>query len=162
MGFGKTEVAMRAAFVAVDAGKQVAVLVPTTLLAQQHHQNFLDRFSDWPVQIESMSRFKTAAEHKGILEKLASGGIDIVIGTHRLLQKDVRYKNLGLVIIDEEHRFGVRHKEHMKALRSEIDIVTLTATPIPRTLSMGLSGLCLLYTSPSPRDRQKSRMPSSA
>ena len=141
VGFGKTEVAMRAAFVAVDDGKQVAVLVPTTLLAQQHHQNFLDRFSNWPVQIESMSRFKSAAEHKEILGKLASGGIDIVIGTHRLLQKDVKYKNLGLVIIDEEHRFGVRHKEHMKALRSEVDIVTLTATPIPRTLSMGLSGL---------------------
>jgi len=141
VGFGKTEVAMRAAFVAVDAGRQVAVLVPTTLLAQQHHQNFLDRFSDWPVQIESMSRFKSAAEHKTILEKLASGKIDIIIGTHRLLQKDVKYKNLGLVVIDEEHRFGVRHKEHMKALRSEVDIVTLTATPIPRTLSMGLSGL---------------------
>ncbi len=141
VGFGKTEVAMRAAFVAVDDGKQVAVLVPTTLLAQQHHQNFLDRFSDWPVQIDSMSRFKTAAEHKEILAKLESGGIDIIIGTHRLLQKDVKYKNLGLVIIDEEHRFGVRHKEHMKALRSEVDIVTLTATPIPRTLSMGLSGL---------------------
>ena len=141
VGFGKTEVAMRAAFVAVDAGKQVAVLVPTTLLSQQHHQNFLDRFSDWPVQIDSMSRFKTAAEHKVILSKLASGGIDIIIGTHRLLSKDVKYKNLGLVIIDEEHRFGVRHKEHMKALRSEVDIVTLTATPIPRTLSMGLSGL---------------------
>ena len=141
VGFGKTEVAMRAAFVAVDDGKQVAVLVPTTLLAQQHHQNFLDRFSSWPVQIDSMSRFKSAAEHKEILGKLASGGIDIIIGTHRLLQKDVKYKNLGLVIIDEEHRFGVRHKEHMKALRSEVDIVTLTATPIPRTLSMGLSGL---------------------
>jgi len=154
VGFGKTEVAMRAAFVAVDAGKQVAVLVPTTLLAQQHHQNFLDRFSDWPVQVESMSRFKSAAEHKTILEKLASGGIDIVIGTHRLLQKDVSYKNLGLVIIDEEHRFGVRHKEHMKALRSEIDIVTLTATPIPRTLSMGLSGLrdlSIIATAPQHR-----------
>lgn len=141
VGFGKTEVAMRAAFLAVDAGKQVAVLVPTTLLAQQHHQNFIDRFADWSVNIESMSRFKSAAEHKSILEKLASGGIDIVIGTHRLLQKDVQYKNLGLVVVDEEHRFGVRHKEHMKALRAEVDIVTLTATPIPRTLSMGLSGL---------------------
>ncbi len=141
VGFGKTEVAMRAAFLAVDAGKQVAVLVPTTLLAQQHHQNFNDRFAEWSVNIESMSRFKSAAEHKSILEKLASGGIDIVIGTHRLLQKDVHYNNLGLVIVDEEHRFGVRHKEHMKALRAEVDIVTLTATPIPRTLSMGLSGL---------------------
>ncbi len=141
VGFGKTEVAMRAAFVAVDAGKQVAVLVPTTLLAQQHHQNFLDRFSDWAMQIESVSRFKSASEHKQILERLATGKIDIIIGTHRLIQKDVKYKNLGLVIIDEEHRFGVRHKEHMKTLRSEIDIITLTATPIPRTLSMGLSGL---------------------
>ncbi|MFT4726379.1 MAG: transcription-repair coupling factor (superfamily II helicase) [Granulosicoccus sp.] len=141
VGFGKTEVAMRAAFVAVDAGKQVAVLVPTTLLARQHHQNFMDRFADWPVQIESLSRFETAKEQKGILARLASGGIDIVIGTHKLLSKDIKYNNLGLVIIDEEHRFGVRHKEHMKALRSEVDIVTLTATPIPRTLNMGLAGM---------------------
>lgn len=141
VGFGKTEVAMRAAFVAVDAGKQVAVLVPTTLLAQQHHQNFSDRFADWPVQIDSMSRFRTNSDLKEISQKLSTGKIDIIIGTHRLLQKDLKYKNLGLVIIDEEHRFGVRHKEHMKALRSEVDILTLTATPIPRTLSMGLSGL---------------------
>ncbi len=141
VGFGKTEVAMRAAFVAVDAGKQVALLVPTTLLATQHEQNFKDRFSEWPVQIESVSRFNTAAEHKDILQRLASGKIDIIIGTHRLLQKDVKYHNLGLVIVDEEHRFGVRHKEHMKTLRAEIDIVTLTATPIPRTLNMGLAGL---------------------
>jgi len=154
VGFGKTEVAMRAAFVAVDAGKQVAVLVPTTLLAKQHHQNFLDRFADWPVQIESISRFGTAKEQKAILEKVASGGIDIIIGTHKLLQKDVKYKNLGLVIIDEEHRFGVRHKEHMKALRSEIDIITLTATPIPRTLNMGLAGmrdLSIIATPPQHR-----------
>ncbi len=141
VGFGKTEVAMRAAFVAVDAGKQVALLVPTTLLATQHEQNFKDRFSDWPVQIESVSRFNSAAEHKDILQRLAAGKIDIIIGTHRLLQKDVKYHNLGLVIVDEEHRFGVRHKEHMKTLRAEIDIVTLTATPIPRTLNMGLAGL---------------------
>jgi len=154
VGFGKTEVAMRAAFVAVDAGKQVAVLVPTTLLAKQHHQNFLDRFADWPIQIESLSRFVKAKDQKAILEKLASGGIDIIIGTHKLIQKDVRYKNLGLVIIDEEHRFGVRHKEHMKALRSEIDIVTLTATPIPRTLNMGLAGmrdLSIIATPPQHR-----------
>ncbi|MEE9334049.1 MAG: transcription-repair coupling factor [Granulosicoccaceae bacterium] len=154
VGFGKTEVAMRAAFVAVDAGKQVAVLVPTTLLARQHHQNFSDRFADWPVQIESISRFGTAKEQKATLEKLASGGIDIIIGTHKLLQKGIRYKNLGLVIIDEEHRFGVRHKEHMKALRSEIDIVTLTATPIPRTLNMGLAGmrdLSIIATPPQHR-----------
>jgi len=154
VGFGKTEVAMRAAFVAVDGGKQVAILVPTTLLAQQHHQNFLDRFSEWPVQIESLSRFNTAKEHKEILQRTADGKIDIIIGTHRLLQKDVKYKNLGLVIVDEEHRFGVRHKEHMKALRSEIDIVTLTATPIPRTLNMGLAGmrdLSIIATPPAHR-----------
>ena len=141
VGFGKTEVAMRAAFVAVDAGKQVAVLVPTTLLARQHHQNFLDRFADWPVQIESLSRFESAKEQKAVLKRLASGGIDIIIGTHKLLAKDIKYDNLGLVIIDEEHRFGVRHKEHMKALRAEVDILTLTATPIPRTLNMGLAGM---------------------
>ena len=154
VGFGKTEVAMRAAFVAVDAGKQVAVLVPTTLLAKQHHQNFMDRFADWPVQIEALSRFETAKEQKVIMKKLAEGGVDIIIGTHKLLSKDVRYKNLGLVIIDEEHRFGVRHKEHMKALRSEVDIVTLTATPIPRTLNMGLAGmrdLSIIATPPQHR-----------
>lgn len=154
VGFGKTEVAMRAAFVAVDAGKQVAVLVPTTLLARQHHNNFLDRFADWPVQIESLSRFETAKEQKAILKRLESGGIDIIIGTHKLLSKEIRYQNLGLVIIDEEHRFGVRHKEHMKALRSEVDIVTLTATPIPRTLNMGLAGmrdLSIIATPPQHR-----------
>lgn len=154
VGFGKTEVAMRAAFVAVDAGKQVVVLVPTTLLARQHHKNFMDRFADWPVQIESLSRFETAKEQKGILARLASGGIDIIIGTHKLLSKDIKYNNLGLVIIDEEHRFGVRHKEHMKALRSEVDIVTLTATPIPRTLNMGLAGmrdLSIIATPPQHR-----------
>ncbi len=141
VGFGKTEVAMRATFVAVDGGKQVAILVPTTLLAHQHHQNFLDRFADWPVQIDVLSRFKTKKEQDATLLSLKTGGLDIVIGTHKLLQKSVVYKNLGLVIIDEEHRFGVRHKEHMKKLRAEVDILTLTATPIPRTLNMGLSGL---------------------
>jgi len=154
VGFGKTEVAMRAAFVAVDAGKQVAVLVPTTLLARQHHQNFMDRFSDWPVQIESLSRFETAKEQKEILGRLASGAVDIIIGTHKLLSKDIKYNNLGLVIIDEEHRFGVRHKEHMKTLRAEVDIVTLTATPIPRTLNMGLAGmrdLSIIATPPQHR-----------
>lgn len=154
VGFGKTEVAMRAAFVAVDAGKQVVVLVPTTLLAKQHHRNFLDRFADWPVQIEALSRFESAKEQKNILARLASGGIDIVIGTHKLLSKDIKYHNLGLVIIDEEHRFGVRHKEHMKALRAEVDIVTLTATPIPRTLNMGLAGmrdLSIIATPPQHR-----------
>ena len=141
VGFGKTEVAMRAAFVAVDAGKQVVVLVPTTLLAEQHYQNFLDRFADWPVRIESLSRFRTTKEQKAVTDGLANGQVDIVIGTHKLIQKGIKYKNLGLVIVDEEHRFGVRHKEHMKALRSEVDILTLTATPIPRTLNMSLSGL---------------------
>jgi len=154
VGFGKTEVAMRAAFVAVDAGKQVAVLVPTTLLARQHYRNFLDRFADWPVQIDSISRFDTAKEQKVILNRLAEGKLDIVIGTHKLLGRDIRYANLGLVIIDEEHRFGVRHKEHMKALRAEVDILTLTATPIPRTLSMGLAGmrdLSIIATPPQHR-----------
>jgi len=141
VGFGKTEVAMRAAFVAVDAGRQVTVLVPTTLLAHQHHQNFLDRFAEWPVQIDCLSRFRTKKEQDSALQGLRTGTVDIVIGTHKLLQKSVEYKNLGLVIIDEEHRFGVRHKEHMKKLRAEVDILTLTATPIPRTLNMGLSGL---------------------
>ena len=141
VGFGKTEVAMRAAFVAVQGGRQVAVLVPTTLLAEQHFENFSDRFADWPVKVESLSRFRTAKEQKAILEGLAKGTIDIVVGTHKLLQSNVGFKNLGLVIIDEEHRFGVRHKEQMKALRAEVDVLTLTATPIPRTLNMAMSGL---------------------
>lgn len=141
VGFGKTEVAMRAAFVAVDGGKQVAILVPTTLLAHQHHKNFIDRFAQWPVQIECLSRFRSNKEQEGVIKSLQAGGVDIVIGTHKLLQKSIKFKNLGLVIIDEEHRFGVRHKEHMKSLRAEVDILTLTATPIPRTLNMGLAGL---------------------
>lgn len=141
VGFGKTEVAMRAAFVAVQVGKQVAVLVPTTLLAQQHFQNFRDRFADWPVRIEVLSRFNTAKQQKNIVEELAQGQVDIVIGTHKLLSKDIHYKQLGLVIIDEEHRFGVRQKEYFKKLRHELDLLTLTATPIPRTLNMAMSGL---------------------
>lgn len=141
VGFGKTEVAMRAAFAAVQGNRQVAVLAPTTLLAQQHFQNFSDRFADWPVQIKSLSRFGTTKQQQQTLKGLADGTVDIVIGTHKLLQKDVRFKRLGLVIIDEEHRFGVRHKESLKALRTEVDILTLTATPIPRTLNMALSGL---------------------
>ncbi len=141
VGFGKTEVAMRAAFIAVQSGKQVAVLVPTTLLAQQHYQNFRDRFADWPVRIEAMSRFVTPKQQKVIFEELANGKLDIVIGTHKLLSKDVQYHNLGLVIIDEEHRFGVTQKEHFKKLRFELDLLTLTATPIPRTLNMAMSGL---------------------
>ncbi|MHB8745942.1 MAG: transcription-repair coupling factor [Gammaproteobacteria bacterium] len=141
VGFGKTEVAMRAAFVAVQGGRQVVVLVPTTLLAQQHAQNFRDRFADWPVRIESMSRFSAKKEQDAVLKDLAEGKVDIVIGTHKLLQEGVRFKNLGLVILDEEHRFGVRQKERLKALRAEVDVLTLTATPIPRTLNMALSGL---------------------
>ncbi len=141
VGFGKTEVAMRAAFCAVQGGKQVAVLVPTTLLAQQHYQNFADRFADWPVRVESLSRFRSAKQQKEVLAGLESGRVDIVIGTHKLLQPDIKFKRLGLAIIDEEHRFGVRHKERMKSLRSEVDLLTLTATPIPRTLNMSMSGL---------------------
>lgn len=150
VGFGKTEVAMRAAFIAVQAGKQVAVLSPTTLLTQQHTENFRDRFADWPVQVESLSRFGTKKEQTLVLKDLEAGKVDIVIGTHKLLQPDVKYKNLGLVIIDEEHRFGVRQKEQFKSLRSEIDILTLTATPIPRTLNMAMSGLRELSIIASP------------
>ncbi|MDH5534377.1 MAG: transcription-repair coupling factor [Betaproteobacteria bacterium] len=141
VGFGKTEVAQRAAFVAVADGKQVAVLVPTTLLAEQHFNTFSDRFADWPVKIAELSRFRTAKESAAALAGLAEGRIDIAIGTHKLLGRDVRFKNLGLVILDEEHRFGVRQKEQLKALRAEVDVLTLTATPIPRTLAMSLEGL---------------------
>ena len=141
VGFGKTEVAVRAAFVAATAGKQVAVLVPTTLLAEQHYRNFRDRFADWPLRVEVLSRFKTAKEIKAEIEKLADGGIDVIVGTHRLLQEDVKFKDLGLVIVDEEQRFGVRQKERLKALRAQVHLLTLTATPIPRTLNMAMSGL---------------------
>ncbi|WP_341963898.1 transcription-repair coupling factor [Pseudomonas sp. RC10] len=154
VGFGKTEVAMRAAFIAVHGGKQVAILVPTTLLAQQHYNSFRDRFADWPVTVEVMSRFKSAKEINAAAADLAEGKIDIVIGTHKLLQDDVKIKNLGLVIIDEEHRFGVRQKEQLKALRSEVDILTLTATPIPRTLNMAVAGmrdLSIIATPPARR-----------
>ncbi|HEY6940962.1 transcription-repair coupling factor [Dokdonella sp.] len=141
VGFGKTEVALRAAFAAASAGKQVAVLAPTTLLAQQHYQNFRDRFADWPVRVEVLSRFKSKKEIEAALEKLADGRIDVMIGTHKLVQPDVRFKDLGLVIIDEEQRFGVRQKEALKKLRAEVDLLTLTATPIPRTLNMAMAGL---------------------
>ena len=141
VGFGKTEVALRAAFVAATAGKQVAVLVPTTLLAQQHYQNFRDRFADWPVRVDVLSRFKSKKETEEALKKLADGQIDVMIGTHKLLQSDVRFKDLGLVIVDEEQRFGVRQKEQLKKLRAEVDLLTLTATPIPRTLNMAMAGL---------------------
>ncbi len=141
VGFGKTEVAMRAAYIAVQSGKQVAILVPTTLLAQQHFQNFRDRFADWPVRVEVMSRFVSTKQQKITMSQLENGQVDIVIGTHKLLSKEIEYKALGLVIIDEEHRFGVRQKEHFKKLRHELDLLTLTATPIPRTLNMAMSGL---------------------
>ena len=154
VGFGKTEVAMRAAFIAVHSGRQVAVLVPTTLLAQQHYNSFRDRFADWPVRVEVMSRFKSAKEIQAAVQELAEGKVDILIGTHKLLQDDVKFTNLGLVIIDEEHRFGVRQKEQLKALRSEVDILTLTATPIPRTLNMAVAGmrdLSIIATPPARR-----------
>jgi len=154
VGFGKTEVAMRAAFIAVQDGKQVAMLVPTTLLAQQHYENFRDRFADWPVRIESMSRFRSKKEQTAALEGLKNGTVDIIIGTHKLIHGDIQYKQLGLVIIDEEHRFGVRQKDKFKALRSEVDVLTLTATPIPRTLNMSLSGirdLSIIATAPARR-----------
>jgi transcription-repair coupling factor (superfamily II helicase) len=154
VGFGKTEVAMRAAFAAVQAGKQVAVLVPTTLLAQQHVANFRDRFADWPIRIESLSRFRTSKESDAVIEGIERGTVDIVIATHRLLHAHVRFKDLGLIIVDEEHRFGVRDKERLKALRSEVHVLTLTATPIPRTLNMALGGLrdlSLITTPPAER-----------
>jgi transcription-repair coupling factor (superfamily II helicase) len=141
VGFGKTEVALRAAFIAMADGKQVALLVPTTLLAEQHFQTFSDRFAELPVKLAELSRFRSGKEVKSILEGLAQGRIDLVIGTHRLIQSDVKFKQLGLVIIDEEHRFGVRHKEQLKKLRAEVDVLTLTATPIPRTLALSLEGL---------------------
>ena len=141
VGFGKTEVCMRAAFIAANSGSQVAVLVPTTLLAQQHYQNFLDRFADWPIRITTLTRFTAQKPLQDTLRQIESGLIDIVIGTHKLLSDDISYRNLGLVIIDEEHRFGVRHKEKLKALRANVDLLTMTATPIPRTLNMSLSGM---------------------
>ncbi len=141
VGFGKTEVALRAAFVAVHGGKQVAILAPTTLLAEQHHQTLVDRFAPWPVKIAELSRFRSPKEVKTALDGLADGSVDIVVGTHKLLSSDVKFARLGLLVIDEEHRFGVRHKEAMKALRAEVDVLTLTATPIPRTLGMALEGL---------------------
>ncbi|MGO1893709.1 MAG: transcription-repair coupling factor, partial [Luteimonas sp.] len=154
VGFGKTEVAVRAAFVAANGGKQVAVLVPTTLLAEQHYRNFADRFADWPIRVEVLSRFKSTKEIKAELEKLGRGEIDVIVGTHRLLQKDVKFKDLGLVIVDEEQRFGVRQKEALKALRANVHLLTLTATPIPRTLNMAMAGmrdLSIIATPPAHR-----------
>ncbi|MEG2473701.1 transcription-repair coupling factor [Acinetobacter sp.] len=154
VGFGKTEVAMRAAFVAVQNSRQVAVLVPTTLLAQQHYESFKDRFADWPVRVEVLSRFGTSKSHSKTIEDLAEGKVDIVIGTHKILQENVQFKNLGLMIVDEEHRFGVRDKERIKAMRADVDMLTLTATPIPRTLNMAFSGmrdLSIIATPPARR-----------
>jgi len=154
VGFGKTEVAMRAAFLAANAGKQVAILVPTTLLAQQHYENFKDRFAAWPFEIEVMSRFVSGKAQKSVVERIGEGKVDIVVGTHKLLSNEIKYKDLGLVIIDEEHRFGVRQKEKLKSLRADVDILTLTATPIPRTLNMALSGmrdLSIIATAPARR-----------
>jgi transcription-repair coupling factor (superfamily II helicase) len=154
VGFGKTEVAMRAAFIAAHSGKQVAILVPTTLLAQQHYENFRDRFAEWPMHIDLISRFRSGKEIDGVQQRLAEGKTDIIIGTHKLLQADLKYKNLGLLIIDEEHRFGVRQKEKLKSLRAEVDILTLTATPIPRTLNMAMAGirdLSIIATPPAKR-----------
>lgn len=154
VGFGKTEVAMRAAFVAVQNGKQVAVLVPTTLLAQQHYESFKDRFADWPVRIEVLSRFGSNKTHTKNIEDLVEGKVDIVVGTHKLLQENVQFKDLGLMVVDEEHRFGVRDKERIKALRADVDMLTLTATPIPRTLNMAFSGmrdLSIIATPPARR-----------
>ncbi|MFZ1724969.1 MAG: transcription-repair coupling factor, partial [Dokdonella sp.] len=141
VGFGKTEVALRAAFVTAISGKQVGMLAPTTLLAQQHYQNFRDRLADWPIRVEVLSRFKSKKETSEVLAKLAEGQIDIIIGTHKLLQADVKFRDLGLLIVDEEQRFGVRQKEQLKRLRAEVDLLTLTATPIPRTLNMAMAGL---------------------
>jgi len=154
VGFGKTEVAMRAAFVAVNDNKQVAILVPTTLLAQQHFETFSDRFADWPIQVDMLSRFRSAKQQSSTLQNLAEGKVDIIIGTHRLIQKDIMFKQLGLLIIDEEHRFGVRQKERLKSMRAEVDIMTLTATPIPRTLNMAMAGirdLSIIATPPARR-----------
>jgi transcription-repair coupling factor (superfamily II helicase) len=154
VGFGKTEVALRAAFIAVADGRQVAVLTPTTLLAEQHFNTFSDRFADWPVRVAELSRFRTGKEQQATLKALAEGRIDIVIGTHKLLSRDVKFKNLGLAILDEEHRFGVRQKESLKRLRAEVDVLTLTATPIPRTLAMSLEGLrdlSVIATAPARR-----------
>ncbi|MFP4146613.1 MAG: transcription-repair coupling factor [Halorhodospira sp.] len=154
VGFGKTEVAMRAAFAGVQAGRQVAMLVPTTLLAQQHYQNFADRFADWPVHIESLSRFSGRKGNEQALQRIAEGQADIVIGTHKLLSREVQFKHLGLVIIDEEQRFGVRQKEQLKRLRAEVDVLTLTATPIPRTLNMSLAGIRDLSIIATPPERR--------
>ena len=154
VGFGKTEVAMRAAFTAVSSGKQVVILVPTTLLAHQHLQNFQDRFSNWPVVVEELSRFKTNKQQDQVIAAVQQGNVDILISTHKLLHAEINFSNLGLMIIDEEHRFGVRQKEKIKSFRTEIDILTMTATPIPRTLNMSMHSirdLSIIATPPAKR-----------
>ena len=154
VGFGKTEVAMRAAFTAVHNKKQVAILVPTTLLAQQHYESFKDRFAQHAVTIEVLSRFKSAKEQNAVIEKLKQGKIDILIGTHKILQGSIHLEHLGLIIIDEEHRFGVKQKEVLKSIRSEVDILAMTATPIPRTLNMSMAGIrdiSIIATPPAKR-----------
>ena len=154
VGYGKTEVAMRAAFKAVQDGKQVAVLTPTTILSFQHFETFKRRFAQFPINIEMISRFRTAKEQKVILEKVETGKVDILIGTHRLLSKDIKFQDLGLLVVDEEQRFGVRHKERLKQMRKEIDVLAMSATPIPRTLHMSLVGLrdmCVIETPPKDR-----------
>src|SRR5207244_439636 len=154
VGYGKTEVAVRAAFKTVMEGRQVGVLVPTTVLAQQHFQTFRERLAAFPVRVEMLSRFRSDAEQRQVTEELAAGTIDIVIGTHRLLQKDVSFKDLGLVVIDEEQRFGVAHKEHLKKMRREVDVLTLSATPIPRTLYMALGALRDMSTMETPAEER--------
>ena len=154
VGFGKTEIAIRAVFKSVQDGKQAAVLVPTTLLAQQHLQTFSERYAGYPVRVEVLSRFLTPAQSRVVVDGLANGSVDVVIGTHKLLGGDVRFKDLGLLVVDEEQRFGVTHKEAIKQLRANVDVLTLTATPIPRTLEMSLTGirdLTLLNTPPAER-----------
>ena len=153
-GSARPKSRLRATFAAVQGGRQVAVLVPTTLLAQQHAQTFADRFADWPIKVENLSRFRTAVEQREVIAGLAAGSVDVVIGTHRLLQRDVQFRDLGLVVVDEEHRFGVAHKERLKQMRADVDMLTLTATPIPRTLNMALGGLrelSLMTTPPAER-----------
>jgi len=154
VGYGKTEIAVRAAFKAVQSGRQVAVLVPTTILAEQHARTFGDRLADFPVSVKTMSRFETPKQQQAVIESLADGRTDIVIGTHRLLSPDVKFKNLGVIVVDEEHRFGVKHKERLKQLKLDTDVLTLTATQIPRTLHISLAGLrdMTLMQTP-PRDR---------
>nr|MDT0664558.1 DEAD/DEAH box helicase [Micromonospora sp. DSM 115978] len=154
VGYGKTEIAVRAAFKAVQDGKQVAVLVPTTLLVQQHYQTFAERYAAFPVTVKAMSRFNSAAEQKAVLDGMAGGGVDVVIGTHRLLSRETTFKDLGLVIVDEEQRFGVEHKEHLKQMRTAVDVLTMSATPIPRTLEMAVTGIRELSTIDTPPEER--------